>query len=549
MLSSLNTISRIILSAFFFIYPFFFLNFTFEAPEISKLILLIFVVLLVLFIESIKITSSKKIDFITHTFLFPLFLLACNYIVSTIAVSPNKILPLVSPLSTSTWIFLFLLYLLITAKSYEKQRIFLLDLTAYGSVFVAIYVLLMYLGLFQLNVITPLGNLLSTSIFFLIVIIYLFASLLKKKNIISFISLIIITTAQIFLVYHLFTNQKPILLSNAIGIQIFKEIAKDPKSLLLGVGPSNFISAFTLAKPVSINQSSLWNITFSSSSSFFLNLISETGIISGIMFIFIILSSIYLCISNFTLYINLLILSVLLLIFPGNTALLILLTTLLTGVSNIKTLKTISLDKLGFFIFTIPLIVLIFLFSISYLLAKAYLAEYYYFQSFSKLALSDETLKYNFQRNAVANNPYMDKYHLAISKSSLILGDELLTKEDITETEKQKIPKLIEQAIEEGRIAINLNNTNVVNWDNLSKIYASLIAFAPGADKWAIEIAKQTIALDPQNPNHYLSLAQIHINLNQYSLAEKYVNLALTLKKDLPKAQDLLSIIKKNKSI
>lgn len=529
MLTYLNNASLILFSLFFFLYPFFYLPFTFEASELSKLILLIIVSLGILTINSIKLSLTKKFEFSLGKYFFPLALLVILFIISSVINSPNIVLTLISAQSTSAFIFLFLFYLLLTGFSSRLKMLFL-DLTVFGGSISSIFVICMYLGIIPKDVIVPTGNLLASSIFFLCLLIYqipyAFTSF-SKKNILTIISVLFIAVAQILLVFHLLSDQKPILLSNSIGFSIFKEIAYHPRSLVLGVGPSNFISAFTIAKPASINQTPLANITFSSSSSFFTNILSEIGLFGGLIFIYIFLSLL------FTPTLSLLVLLILLAVFPGSLSLLILFISLLAQISEPESVKKIDISKLKFFIYLFPLISVALFTLIGYLAIRAYLAEYYYYRSFSALNNNDGTLSYNLQKKSISLNPYLDKYHLSLSQTSLLLAESLLKKENPESQDNEKIPKLIEQAIEEGRIAVNLNKTNVTNWNNLTKIYSALINFAPGSEIWAVDIARQTITLDPQNPNNYLTLGQIYLKMNQKEEADKYFNKALLLKSDL----------------
>ena len=552
MTSSLRLSSIIILSTVFAAFPFFYLNLTSDPTENSKLLLLVVISLILIFIESLKIALSKKFSLQVTTFLIPLFFITAIYLLSSFIKSPNIILPFTSPSATSTWLFLFLFYLTLSTQSQPFKQS-LLRFTYFGSGVVAVYIILMYLGLFPKNVTTPAGNLVSTAVFFLAVLVHLVINLAGKflnkkhsfinysvKNIFPIITLILISVSSVFLGFHLVSDQKPITLPYGIALHIFRQIAKDPANLLLGVGPANFISAFTLEKPLSLNQTPLWNIIFTSSSSFFTNLIIETGIITGIAYLSIICLSLYLFVrtvisndkENFPNFFSLIILSLTLIFFPSSTLLLFFFVSLLALTAAQTYTGSVNLKKFGFFIYLLPLFSFFLLLAVSYLSIRAYLADYYYYKAFSSVRNRDLSSAYNLQKEAVSLNPYLDKYHLAVSQTSLLLADELL-RQDKTEENNQKIPRLISQSIEEARTAVNLNKANILAWDNLTKIYYTLVNFAPGAQNWAVEIANQTISLDPNNPNHYLTLANIYQKLDQQDKVQEYLNKALTLKPDL----------------
>ena len=554
MLNFLNKLQVIIFYLFFFLYPVIFANITFEPTEHAKLLFLIVTTIILVTLNSFKLIIAKKIEFGSTRFLIPLFIIALIYILTSIFVSPNQVLPWVTTLSTSTWVFILMFYILLSSQK-NAVNSGLLDLTVFGSAFSALYVILMYAGIIPQGVTTPIGNVLATSIFFLILIIYLALSFsiafadkkyslrnALKKNILRILSFALIVFAQTFLIFHIVTDQKPILLPNNIGFSIFQEVADDPKNIFLGVGPTNFITAFTLGKPASINQTALWNITFTSSSSLFTNLLTETGIISGLAYFSLILISLYQFIINIAKsnwlqsvpLVCLIFLGTLLLFFPGSMSLMILFSCLM-GITDIRTnFHEIKLHKLKYILFLLSAAAISFACIVLYLGLKSYLAEYHYFAAFEALQQKNLSLAYNLQKEAINNNPLIDKYHLGISQTSLFIADEFLKKEEKTEAETRQIPSLISQSIEEGRRAVNLNKTNIINWANLTKIYSSLITYAPGAEKWAVEIGLQTIALDPNNPKPYVSLSNIYRTLGQNAKSDELLDKARNLKPDLP---------------
>ena len=549
--NALNLLIRIILSVFFLIFPIFYLNFTFEPSEQSKLLLLIITTAFLLILNSLKIAFSRKINIIKSPYLLPLFLIASIYIISSFINSPNIFLTFITGQSTSTWLFLFIFFLLFQNQNNPKFRFFLSQMLVLGTALAGIYTILMYLGFTPLSVITPTGNLLSTALFFLIIIVFVVASLSLRFHFFPFFMLLIIIASEFTILLHLLADQRPILLPNSIGFSILSRVIQNPKAVLLGVGPANFLAAFTLGKPASINQTPIWNITFSSSSSFLTNMLSEAGIITGFIYIYIFISICYFLVKYpklFPYHISLLILILLLAFLPASIAIMILLIVFLALACQSSEIRTINLHKLSFIIYAFPLLTFVLAALFSYLSIRAYLAEVYYRQSFYALDAQDGTDAYNKQKQAMKLNPYIDKYHLAIAQTSLLLADSLSKKENPAPVDLQKIPKLAQQAIEEGKLAVKLNKTNVFNWLNLSKIYASLASYAEGADKWAIEAARQAVILDPVNPNNYITLGQLYFDQDQFDNAEKYFLQALKLKNDLAKAHYQLGLvlIKKN---
>ncbi len=62
------------------------------------------------------------------------------------------------------------------------------------------------------------------------------------------------------------------------------------KNLLLGPGPGSFGYLWDLYKPTAVNSTIFWQVRFSSGSSLLLTMLSETGILAGIMFIVFLLA-------------------------------------------------------------------------------------------------------------------------------------------------------------------------------------------------------------------------------------------------------------------
>ncbi len=346
---------------------------------------------------------------------------------------------------------------------------------------------------------------------------------------------LLIYTILAFIVfsYPFFLGSKPLLLPFSYGFKIAGEVMKDPKSLLIGIGPTNFMTAFTLGKSASINSTPFWNVIFTSSSSFFLNLVTETGIITGLIYLFIFFKSLRSLKSPKLLNVSLFLLLLFQLVFPS-TMPIFMMTIILLALTGSRETKEVKLGN-SVYIFTFPLVIFIL---ISLFFTGSWtLAEINYRQSVSALSANRGTDAYNFQKNAISYNPRLDRYHLALSQTSLALANALSTKKELTPDDQQNIPKLIQQSIEEARLAVELNKTSIINWDNLAKIYSSLVNFAAGSDKWAIDADEQKIRLDPQNPNHRIALGNLLFNLKRYDEAQIQYSEAVSLKSDLPIAR------------
>lgn len=485
--------------------------------------------------------------------MIPLFLLSIIYIISALFQSPNLAIALTTPLSVTGIISGSILYLLLSINISSNQREKLLFLIVIDAVIISLYLLVMYLDFIPKSVATPAGNLLSSAIFILSIGIYLavrsFQIIIKKvhlshliknyKLIFYIISLIIIIPAVISVSFHLLTDQKPIILPLQFGWMIFYKITQNLKLFLLGVGPTNFLTAFTLGRPAEFNQTPFWNVTFSSSSSFFLTLATEAGIIAALLYIFLLIESLFTAVKSyisgdlrFAAAVTVIFLLTTLLVLPGNLTVLILIFVLLAFISKKYKWLEIDLTKIKAFIYLIPMAIIILSAVIVYFSGRFFLAEIYFKKSLIVTQKNGGTI-YDLQRKGLILNPYLDRYHVTFSQTSLALANALAAKKDLSDEDRQNIPKLVAQSIEEARTAVRLYPTSIVNWDNLSRTYSQLINFATGSAQWAIESESQKITLDPTSPNPRLSMGLLQLSLKDLPEAEKFLLQAVSLKPDL----------------
>lgn len=548
MLKILNALISLLTFLFFLAFPLFYLPITFETHEFNKLALLILYVSLFFILSLLRIIFTGSLNIKRSTFLLPLFTISIIYLASTIINSPNKITPLVSPLSTSTIIASFVLFfLLLTDVTSAFQRFFFLSLSISAPV-LSVYALAMYNGFLPKNILTPAGNLLTTTVFLSTAFLYLISSYIanfkttsKRIKIIKTLTILAILSSISLLIYHLLKDQRPVILPLRFGWLIFLEILKNPKTLLLGVGPSNFMTIFTLTKPAAINATQLWNFTFTSSSTFLLNMATETGLITAALY-FLLLTPVFKekdkpLPTRIALFFLLIMQAILI----SSMTLFITTVILMALLSQSEDIKHITLPR-NLFIKVCLLIISSSVVSyILYQSGRFYLAEWYYKKSFAAYAKKSGKEIYDWQRQAVNLNPYLDHYHVALSQTSLSLANALASYDNPTEDIKQSIPKLTQQAIDEARIAVALYPTNVINWDNLSKIFALLTNFAQGSSDRAKEASVKKLELDPVNPNIRLSHGTLLLSLKEYDEAEKFINQAIILKNDFPNAHFYLA--------
>ena len=549
---------------FVFLFPLFFLQVVPEFYEYNKMALLALFLAAGFILISAGVITRQKLIVFKDIYFLPFSLLIGFVLASTLFQSPNLAITLTTPLATTTIVEGFLLYLFLTYALDEHEKTTLVQILLIDAVLLSLYLIFLYTGLFPKSIQTPAGSLLSTVSFLIVLGIFPIYCLLKyfvsgdeEKNRImqspswGYLYLfyggaaLVITIAVITASIHLATNQSPILLPLHIGWAIMLETFKNIRTLALGIGPANFVTAFTLSKPLAINSSPVWNIVFTSSSSFLLNLLTEYGLFAGLLYIYIFIKAVKQLFTdaNFYAFKIMAVMALFLqIILPTGMVVFTTCVILLAVSGSKKPLFEIDFSSLGLLKFLLIIPSLIIFTVIIYFGGKTYLAEVNFKKSLDALVNNQGTLAYNFQRQAIKLNPFIDRYHNALSQTNLALANALASKKDQTAEDQQNIPRLVQQAIDEARVSINLFRTNVVNWDNLTKTYTNIIGYADGADNFAIQSKQQKITLDPLSPKNRIALGVLYLNLKRYPDAEMLFRQAIYLKPDLANAHFDLAV-------
>lgn len=123
---------------------------------------------------------------------------------------------------------------------------------------------------------------------------------------------------------------------------------------------------------------------------------------------------------------------------------------------------------------------------------------------------------YNAQRNAIALNPRRDVYRRAYANTNISTAQVVAAErgESITDTERQEVIQLIQQALREVRVATELLHPySSLNWQTRGRIYQSLLGVANGASDWALQGFQQAIILSPQDPQLRVDLGGLYFAL------------------------------------
>lgn len=584
-----NLLERIyfgVLLALVFLLPIFFLPITLDFFDFNKQALLVVGVAVLLVLWAARQVASRRFSFIATPLDAGVILVALAYIVSTTLQTPNKIDAFLYPGETTTILGATLLYFLILQGVKDiKSRLDLLVLALVGSgVVVAGVVALSALGVaggisalpafMKTKAFSPLGIPLATLMYLTFMailcgglVIKSFSSRLKKDKTMGAVlsvCFLIMVLATVLTVKNLFVGTQQIrLLPLPTGWAIGVETLKNSP---FGVGPGNFLTAFNQNRPISYNGTDFWNFRFSSSSNFYLQALTEVGIVGLIALLFLVFQVFHLSghrissvdwseISNNAqtavrgLKINTLLFSVLVLMLlaflvtPAPFVMVILFYILLAlfvlSRESRRPFMTIEGSRL------ISMLALVFialtLVGVGINGYKGYAAEVSFKKALEAGAGNDGKALYEHLIAAIKMSPRVDRYHAFLSQANVALIGLAVQKEEITDDDRAAITKTAQQAIQEAKVAVALNNKLSNNWENLARIYRSLMPIAKGSEQWATVAYAQAIALEPTNPNLRINLGGIWYGMGNYDKAAESFQMAVAAKRDLANAHFNLS--------
>lgn len=383
----------------------------------------------------------------------------------------------------------------------------------------------------------------------------------------SFIILmgIIVTT------YALFKLANPFLLPIETGFQTaFSEISLDSgriaQGFLVGSGFGTYAVDFSRWKQASFNQyENLWNLTFFRSSNFVLELLATAGVLGLSAFIFLLIRAIReirtgtqnkmllallaLFVISFLLplsFVTQTLFFIILGLFAANQGLItkaqnrffdieLQIVTFKKGLivmeaPHAKNEKSLILPSL-----TATLILLIV--GILGYFGILYTASDLTFQkSLVAAAQNNGSLTYQNQAKAISTFPYRDGFYRVFSQTNLALANNLAAQtpkgSSPSAAVQQNITTLIQQSINSARAATSIAPQSYINWQNLSSVYRGLIGFGQNAESFAVATAQQSINLDPNNPQQYISLGGIYYQLGAWDQAQNQFQIAIALKPD-----------------
>jgi len=573
---NLEIIEKYIIYAIAFLIPVSFLPIFPNYFSTAKIVILSIGLSLAILVKVARMIVSGNFDIFVGNLDFPVFLLGLAYLLSGILRTPNKMEAFFLP-GTATVVVLSMIYYFLVNQIKESDKKLLLVAVFLSGIFVA---LSSFVGVSQIFSkisqapaflkdpgFTSLGGNLPAALFLAAIIpLGINFTITQKdaaKKAFYAISLGIVSFGLILNIYNMLPGKpySPRFISMSTSWSIAIDSLKE--SPIFGVGAGNYLTAFNKFRPITYNSSDIWNIRFTSGRDFYLTAITETGLL-GLAALALLIYSVYKMaqkdikerslvgwnIMDNAKLLSLITLFLILAFFISSPELIVLLFVLLAVNAKVHKigLKFSSITdslidteafsnklatRIPAILATLPIVagVAVFLF----FGGKIVSAEFAFNKSLNALAQNDGTQTYNYMQQAINLNPMVDRYHASLAQINLALASSISAKpegQDLTDDERNTISQLIQQSIDEGKAAVALNIQRSGNWELLANLYRSIMAYAQGADQFAVQAYSQAVVLDPVNPLLRLNLGGTYYAIGDYDDAIDVFKLAVVAKPD-----------------
>ena len=288
---TLETLEKYILYATLVLVPLIVLPIFPNSIDTPKIIVLSAGVVAALTVRTIRMIVKGKLELTLTKYDMAVLLIAVSYILSTVLRTPNKMEGLWLPGTTTIIVASALFYFLANQLKEKDKKVIGLLLFATG-VLVAFSSLLGVTGIlakipslpviFQQSSFTTVGGNLPAAIFLAVVIPVGLGLIMEAKDAMQktfyTLALAIATLGLFANIYNLLPGKptSPRFVSFADSWSIAVDTLKS--SPFLGAGPGNYITAFNIYRPISFNQTDLWQVKFTQGRDFFLTNLTETGL-------------------------------------------------------------------------------------------------------------------------------------------------------------------------------------------------------------------------------------------------------------------------------
>ena len=599
-LGFISSVATILIAVIYLLFPAFFLTITTDFFTFPKQLLIVFGALALFILWGIKAIAERKVTFLMNPLNIPVLVFTAVIIVSTFFSLSRQ-----DSMLQAVPVILLGVFFFTTVNFIQEKSSFAIVVTCLliGSAVSTLLSILAYFNIYALpfeavknSAFNTHGSPVQYAAFILPLLILCGTSLFNvaKKgklkslskdylHVLQLVAGILFVAGLAIVVYQIAVSpQKPILLPFNHGFQIaFAAISQDSQrlaqSLLVGSGYGSFSNDFTRFINSSFNTFPFWNLTFSFSSSYILELLATTGVLGLFAFAFIFVNFIRsrAAVTN-PLFLATVAVFALSLLIPFSYSLVFLLFVLLSlfvahrGIENAKGFDNIALNfvalKQGLISLSeenskkskenllLPaLLLVVAILSSVYVLfyltgsgttprkgfVSLAVSDVKFAKSFSPAALRTGTDTYNLETQAITEYPYRSDYYRLFSQINLALAANIVTAQQGKQPSQEvqnNIVGLLQQSINSARQAVTIAPYTSINWQNLGQIYRNLIGVGQNAEQFAVASYNQAITLNPSNPGLRIELGGIYYQLKQWDLAQNQFTVATQLKQDYANA-------------
>jgi tetratricopeptide (TPR) repeat protein len=330
---------------------------------------------------------------------------------------------------------------------------------------------------------------------------------------------------------------------------------RSPRSALIGTGPAAYRNIYNQFKPLWVNTTDQWALTFNQAANGPLTILSTMGFIGLIAWLILagkITKQLKTANQDSKPLALMAMTTILLQVFlPFNVVMLVIQAVLIGGLvaaekdkhafARFKALsvKVISRSQTNRFghgtqnfttLYMAAGVSTLAVFVILYFVGRSY-AALIQDQLATKAALANDAVSvYEHQQRAVALNPYLDVYRRNYAVTNMLIAGAISNKKDLTEAEKQQVGQLLQQAVREARSATLLDQGDSQNWLTLAQIYQNMVGVSEDAAQWSVQAYVAAIETNPTDPNIRLALGQIFMNQKAFGQAGGIFEQAVNIK-------------------
>lgn len=579
---TISLASSSVLIGLAFLSPLLFFPFISEMFDQSKWFIGIVVALVFLIGFSVTSLFRRRLEVSRSPLAVGFLIFGIVTAVSIVVSSPNKSAALVG----SGMFLIALSVLFITGSSLIRSRITTSIILALGSagVLISFISALERLGV-SLEGLAGLtgtaaglfpngGPLVNTTVLTVIFAVMLTFVLTQKSMIMRAVGSAFSAVALLGLVLNLFLilpgkPQAPVFLGYAESWSVALDVLKNPKTALIGVGPEQYVQAFSMFKPVNINQGAYWFVRFTGAHNFPLDLIVTHGVL-GIGSLIVIALGVLNLVRHtrkeeLPLLIGVFVIIAFLLLFPASPVILLLLVTLLIalqaahtataqtdGTATHFTLLTAHSSTnrdekhvtTGVIAIICGVLVVVAIAGL-YLNTRHMVARAVYAQGARAVRANEAKEAYDLTRQSILIAPYMEDARRSFALINLTIAQGMTQDKELSEEEKKTAIQLVQQAISEGKAAVALNPTDALNWQTLATVYNALIGSSKDAPNWTVAAYAQAVVRSPADPTLRFNLASVFRRAGNLDQAQRFFEQAAQLKPDYANAYFNLADIAK----